>query len=78
MGKADEEKGNSSRGYAVLIAAILTLIPWATYLWIGSYNRVQPTLFGITFFYWYQTVWLAISAVLLAVAAALIYRSEER
>ncbi|BBE42281.1 hypothetical membrane protein [Conexivisphaera calida] len=60
-----------------MLAAILAVIPWVAYLWIGSYNRVQPVLFGITFFYWYQTVWLAISAVLLAVAAAIIYRGDE-
>ena len=73
----DSHEGDNPRLRYVL-AAILSLIPWIAYIWIGSYNRVQPTLFGVTFFYWYQTVWLAISAALLATAAALIYRGEDK
>lgn len=60
-----------------VIAFILLIIPWITYLWINSYNKAEPLLFGLTFFYWYQTVWLAISAILYAVAAVLIYWSEK-
>ncbi len=66
---------NDSVFYKV-IAAILMIIPWIAYFWISIYNKAQPALFGITFFYWYQTVWLVISSIFYAVAAYLIYRGE--
>lgn len=33
-----------------------------------------PVLFGIPFFYWYQLLWIPLSAVLLYI----VYRGEER
>ena len=60
------------------LATILLIIPWIAYLWITTYDKAQPTLFGITFFYWYQTAWLVISSILYAIAAYLIYRGEKQ
>ncbi|MES1991673.1 MAG: DUF3311 domain-containing protein [Pseudomonadota bacterium] len=42
----------------------LIFLPFLTSLWVPSYNRIEPTLSGIPFFYWYQMVWIGISAVL--------------
>jgi hypothetical protein len=36
-------------------------------LFVSSYNRVAPELGGIPFFYWYQLLWVVISAVLTAI-----------
>lgn len=33
-------------------------------LWVPFYNRIQPTLFGIPFFYWSQVVLVIIGAIL--------------
>jgi hypothetical protein len=38
------------------------LIPFVAMLWVPSYNRVEPTLGGIPFFYWYQLAWILIGA----------------
>jgi hypothetical protein len=47
---------------------LLFLIPFAAMLWVSSYNRTQPELFGIPFFYWYQLLWILIgSAIVLLV-----------
>lgn len=47
--------------YALLILPFLgTLLPWI-------YNRAEPRLFGIPFFYWYQLAWIVVTALLLGV-----------
>ena len=42
----------------------LLVIPWIAMIWVPSYNRVDPTLWGFPFFYWYQLAWVLISAVI--------------
>jgi hypothetical protein len=44
---------------------LLLLVPFAGVLWPPIYNRVDPTLAGIPFFYWYQMAWILITAVIL-------------
>ena len=43
----------------------LLLLPFAGVLWPPLYNRIDPMLAGIPFFYWYQMAWVAITAFLL-------------
>ena len=33
-------------------------------LWPPFYNRIEPTLGGMPFFYWYQLLWVPISAII--------------
>ncbi len=40
--------------------ALLILIPSAVNLSVPLYNRDSPELFGMPFFYWFQTVWLGV------------------
>jgi hypothetical protein len=42
---------------------LLLLLPFVALLWTPSYNRVDPQLFGIPFFYWYQMAWTLLGAV---------------
>jgi hypothetical protein len=68
-----------SRGAAVArkgfrFIHLLLVPPYIALLWVGSYNRVDPALFGIPFFYWYQLLWIPLGALLLYP----IYRAEER
>ena len=51
---------------------ILFVLPFIAMLWVPSYNRVTPELFGFPFFYWYQLLWVVISAAL----AGIIYKAE--
>ena len=32
------------------------VVPFVALLWVPIFNRVEPTLFGIPFFYWYQAM----------------------
>lgn len=40
----------------------LLLIPYVVYLWVPTYDKMEPSLAGIPFFYWYQFVWIALTA----------------
>ena len=46
---------------------LLLVIPFVATLWVPFYNALEPTLFGFPFFYWYQFLWIAISAALTGV-----------
>jgi hypothetical protein len=41
----------------------LLLMPLVAMLWVQSYNSLEPSIAGIPFFYWYQFVWIALTAV---------------
>ena len=45
-----------------VILALLILIPSFVNLGVPIYNWDLPELFGIPFFYWFQTMWLFASA----------------
>ena len=51
----------------VLWARLMLLIPFIAMLWVSSYNSVEPMVAGIPFFYWYQLLWILISAIMIAV-----------
>ena len=42
------------RGIAGYWPRFLLLIPFLLVAWVPFYNRVEPTLGGVPFFYWYQ------------------------
>ena len=48
-------------------ARVLLLLPFIAMLWVSSYNRIEPMVAGIPFFYWYQLLWILISAVIIGV-----------
>lgn len=52
---------------------LLLLVPFVAMLWVGFYNRAEPNLAGIPFFYWFQLLWIPLGALLLWP----VYRAEE-
>ena len=46
---------------------LLLLVQFVFLLWPAYYNKVEPSWLGIPFFYWYQMLWVIISAVLIAI-----------
>jgi hypothetical protein len=44
---------------------LLLLLPFIALLWIPFYNRDLPALFGFPFFYWYQLLWVPLTAALI-------------
>ncbi len=51
---------------------LLLLLPFVATLWVSSYNRVEPSLFGVPFFYWYQLLWVLLCSAL----CVIVYRAE--
>ncbi len=45
---------------------LLLLIPFIVLLWPPFYDFRQPALFGIPFFYWFQMLWIIITAIITA------------
>jgi len=45
----------------------LLLIPFIVMLWPPFYNFKEPAFIGIPFFYWFQLLWIVITAILMAI-----------
>ena len=54
-----------SRG--ALMKYLLLLAPCIVAVWAPLYNRVDPQLFGLPFFYWFQLALVLVSALVTAV-----------
>ncbi|KUJ64357.1 hypothetical protein ACZ90_57330 [Streptomyces albus subsp. albus] len=59
-----------------VVAGLCLVAPFVAMLWVGSYAKVDPTLWGIPFFYWYQMLWVPVSAVLTSIAYVLVRREQ--
>ena len=46
---------------------LLLLIPFIALLWPPFYNMYEPSFIGIPFFYWYQMLWIILTALLTTV-----------
>ncbi|MEF9906313.1 DUF3311 domain-containing protein [Streptomyces sp. P9-A2] len=71
---------DSSRGPVVtptrVVIGVCLLAPFVAMLWVGSYAKTDPAFIGIPFFYWYQMLWVPISATLTAIAYKLWQRDQ--
>jgi hypothetical protein len=54
------------RNRKILVGYAALVIPFVATLWVPLYNRVEPRLAGIPFFYWYQFAWIFAGALLTA------------
>lgn len=73
MSTASDQPGPPTGGRPILsplrvVAAVCLIAPFVAMLWIPSYNTTNPKLLGFPFFYWYQLLWVIITAVLMIVA----------
>ena len=46
---------------------LLLLIPFIVLLWPPFYNYWEPSFIGMPFFYWFQLLWVIITAILTAI-----------
>jgi len=61
MNTTEKKRGGWSWWY------LLFVIQFAVALWPPFYNKAEPYLFGIPFFYWFQLLWVIVSAVFTAI-----------
>jgi len=60
--RSTSESARPARGWYLLL-----LVPFIAILWVPFYASGEPAVFGIPYFYWYQFVWILISAVFTAI-----------
>jgi hypothetical protein len=55
-----------------VLAGLCIVAPFIALLWVSSYARLGPPLWGIPFFYWYQILWVLLAGGLTAIAFGLL------
>ena len=55
---------------------VLLIIPFIAVLWVPFYDRVEPSVAGFPFFYWYQLLWVVLSVGVIGVVYLLEHRGE--
>lgn len=60
-----------------VLAGLALLVPIVAMLWVSSYDKSEPAVAGVPFFYWYQLLWVPVSAVFTVAAYLLITRDEK-
>ena len=73
-GNRDGNGGNGGNGNAGGPILLLLLVPMLV-LYVPLYNRIEPTLFGFPFFYWFQLAWIFASMI---ITAFVYYATEPR
>jgi uncharacterized protein DUF3311 len=59
--KGAQKKEKASWWYLLFVVQI------AVILWPPLYNKAEPAVLGVPFFYWFQLAWVIVSAVFTAV-----------
>jgi membrane protein implicated in regulation of membrane protease activity len=59
------------------VAGVLLLIPVVALLWVSSYARETPRLWGFPFFFWYQFLWVFLCAGLTYTAHRLVLAARK-
>jgi hypothetical protein len=70
----------STRGPVVtparLIAAVCVIVPFVAVLWVPIYDKDKPEVAGFPFFFWWQLLWVAVTAGLMGLAYYVVRREE--
>jgi len=59
LGTMTEDKPPRRKFHPVYLFLV---VPYIALLWVPFYNRIEPTLLGIPFFYWWQMSWILLGA----------------
>jgi hypothetical protein len=65
MDQRTDQPSEQQRGWSWWY--LLFVIQFVAVLWPPFYNRAEPALAGMPFFYWYQLGWVIVGAVLTAI-----------
>jgi membrane protein implicated in regulation of membrane protease activity len=58
------------------VAGILLAAPLVALLWVTSYAKDEPRLWGFPFFYWYQLLWVFITSLFTYIAYRLVSATQ--
>ena len=62
-------------GLIVVVGALLAL-PVVALMWVSSYAKPTPELWGFPFFYWYQLLWVFIASGCTYLAYVLVHNAR--
>ena len=57
-------------------AGVLLLAPIVALMWVSSYSRVEPKLWGFPFFIWYQFLWVFLCSAMTYAAYRLVLKAR--
>jgi len=63
---------------AYWISGVLLTVAIVVPLLVSTYAKADPHLWGFPFFYWYQLMWVFISAILVSISYRLVIGEERK
>jgi membrane protein implicated in regulation of membrane protease activity len=61
----------------IVLAGICLVIPVVALLWVSTYAKETPELGGVPFFFWYQFLWVFLTAALTYTAHRLVLAARK-
>jgi len=61
-----------------VVIGVLLAIPVVALLWVSSYAKPTPELWGFPFFYWYQFLWVFLAAICTSLAYRILVGATRR
>ena len=61
---------------ARVIAAVCVIVPFIAVLWVPIFDKDKPEVAGFPFFFWWQLLWVAVTAALMGLAYFVVRREE--
>ncbi len=52
----------------LVLVVVLLAAPIVALMWVGSYAKAEPKLWGFPFFFWYQFMWVFLAAICTSIA----------
>ncbi|GAA4346073.1 DUF3311 domain-containing protein [Angustibacter luteus] len=62
----------------IVVVGVLLALPVVALLWVASYAKETPRLWGFPFFYWYQFLWVFLAAICTSVAYRIVHTFQSR
>ncbi|HEY1991408.1 MAG TPA: DUF3311 domain-containing protein [Gammaproteobacteria bacterium] len=47
---------------------VILFIPFFVAIWVSLFNRIEPSFYGIPFFYWFQFILIVVAAAVTGLA----------
>jgi hypothetical protein len=54
---------------------LILVLPFIGTLFPAFYNRAEPSMFGLPFFYWYQGLWVLLTPIVMGI---IVFATRER
>ena len=58
------------------VAGVLLLLPIVALMWVSSYSRDEPRLWGFPFFIWYQFLWVFLCSAMTYAAYRIVLKAR--